>query len=236
MSTLTRRTALLGALAGVTATAAAPTIAHAAAGRTTIILSPHQDDEVVRLAHYATIATDRGDAMVLVQATDGSATAVRTKLGVDGPTIARWRDREQALAWDWLTDGRGTITHLGERDGAANADRIYTGLRSVVDTCAGAPEVYVATYIPDATGAVSADQHTDHVACVRAAQRLAADGVTVRFALHPTSKRGGTSYRARNTQQAARVEGAVHAYQTVGRRSTKNLDLVVGRANRVRSS
>lgn len=228
---VTRRLTLLGALALPILATAVP--AAAAPGRTTIVLSPHQDDEVVRLSHYTTIAADRGDRMILAQATDGAATYVGSRLGLTGQQTSDWRHREQASAWSWLTDGRGTIERLGEPDGAASSDRIYAGVREIVNANSDTQvEVYVATWHHDRATSVSADKHTDHVACVKAARRLGKEGVVVRYAVHPTATQKGYSYYARNLQQELRVQAAVDAYRVIGRRSTKNLDLVMGTANR----
>src|SRR5690606_23229238 len=95
----------LGAAIGLgnTATAQQP----GPRGYATVILAPHQDDEILRLAGYILYASDRGDDLALVTATDGGATAVRQKLDLTYDQTVEWRNREQAAAWAWLTDGRG---------------------------------------------------------------------------------------------------------------------------------
>ena len=204
--------------------------------RTTIILSPHPDDEVIRLAHYIAIAADRGDKMILVQATDGSASAVARTLGITPEELAAFRYTEQNHAWDWLTNGQGEIIRLGLKDGASRADAIYSGTRAVFGrSIPQGAELYVATWHHDRETTTAADKHADHVNCVLAGRRLAGDGVVVRYAMHPTVNTGGQRYLYRNVQQQVRVEGAVASYQPIGARSTKNLRLVMTNQNRVTS-
>lgn len=231
-----RRRTLLAGLAATPLLAAAPRIATAAPGRrTTVALVPHQDDGVIRLSPYAAIAADRGDRMILLAATDGARTSVGPRLGLTPEHVSAWRHREQRQAWEWLTDGRGEVIPLGLPDGAATAADVLAGIRAVVDPAAPGVEVYVASYPPRHPGAVAADRHPDHVACIDAARTLDVEGTVVRYALHPTSRARGTTYRARTLHQRIRVAQAVACYQAVGRRSTRSLDLVVGGATRVTS-
>lgn len=223
---LSRRTLLGAALASPLLTAAAP-------GRTTIALVPHPDDGVIRLAHYAVRAADRGDAMTLVAATDGEATSVAGRLGITPARVAAFRRTEQDHAWDWLTDGRGTLVRLREPDGAARAEGILAGLRDVLATADGVPEVYVASWHPDRPGATMHDQHRDHVACVDAARVLQREGHLVRYAIHPTSPRRGVTYRAATTDQRVRVAAAVTSYAPIGALSTDSLALVTEGSTRV---
>ena len=81
-------------------------------------------------------------------------------------------------------------------------------------------ELYVATLYPEHRLARSEDMHPDHIACARAAQRVAGDGVTVRYAVHPRSTGpGGYVYNV-PPEKFYRVEGAVAAYTVIGNRST----------------
>lgn len=231
---LSRRSILIGS--GVTALSAAvgPYSSASAAARTTIILSPHQDDEVARLSHYSTIAADRGDRMILVQVTDGAATRAGRTLGLTPRQVTSFRNREQRHAWEWLTDGRGEVVYLNLPDGGAHQDDIYSGVSSVIG--AGVPagtEIYVATYHYDRPQTVSADRHTDHVATVDAARRLGADGLVVRYALHPTAVKSGVKYHYRNASQKSRVRGAIGAYTTVGHVSTNTFSKVLDTPNYV---
>ena len=230
---------MLGAAAGVGLAASAsmlgtPKAEAANAARTTIILSPHPDDEAIRLSHYAVIAADRGDKMILVQASDGSATKVRRNLGLSYDEITRYRYREQDSAWSWLTDGRGGIVRLGLPDAGVRQNDVYKGVRSLIDSeGTSGIEVYVATWHYDRPTSVRADKHNDHMAVVDAARRLGAEGLVVRYAIHPTASQRGTTYFQRTSQQKVRVEGAAAAYQPIGRKSTRNIDLITTHANRV---
>lgn len=224
-----RRTLISGLAALSVLGVARPSVA---AFRTTICLVPHPDDGVIRLSHYAVIASDRGDHMILAAATDGEATSVGPRKGLTRSQTARLRRMEQENAWNMLTAGTGEIVRLDQPDGGARWQDIYAALSPMI---VGDTEVYVATWHHDRKGSVIEDKHRDHIACVEAARRLQRDGVTVRYAIHPSSKARGVTYRARNSYQRLRVEGAVAAFTPVGHRSTDSLDLVVGGSTRVTS-
>ena len=189
--------------------------------RTTLVLSPHQDDEASRLAAYVAIAADRGDTVELVQATDGTATGVGRSEDLSARTLQRWRDREQQSCWDWLTDGRGTITSLELVDGSARAEDIRAGVEARLAASTDPCELYVATWHHDHPEAHRADLHPDHIACVLAARDIARSaGIPVRFARHATLQDlSGTLYEAQTHQQRLRIEGARAAYTVIGHRS-----------------
>lgn len=206
--------------------------------RPTYLLSPHQDDELIRLGGYIVQVTDRGDEMHLIQATDGAATSVRHTLGVDASTISHWRNIEQRNSWQWLTNGSGQITYLNEPDGASNWQRIYNQIRPMMDATGPTSELYVAAWHHDHPDAYkSEDLHHDHVQCVLAARQIAADGYVVRFAVNP--RKGdlpgrSVKYQANPGQQMIRIEGAVDSYGVVGYRSaSKSLDAARGGLTRV---
>lgn len=224
-----RRTLLTGlaatpALAAGAHTATATPAAAATPAYATAVLVPHQDDDVIRLSAYMIMMADRGDTPAMIQATDGSATRVGDTLNLSPARIAQLRYREQSHAWDWLTDGRGTgaIHRLGLPDGGGLGltDTIYQRTSETLWSMPGAQkELYVATLYPEHPLARREDDHPDHIACARAAQRMAGDGVTVRYALHPKAAPGGYSYTV-PPEKRWRVEGAVAAYTVIGNRST----------------
>lgn len=189
--------------------------------RTTLVLSPHQDDEANRVSAYVAIAADRGDQVELVQATDGAATGVGRSEGLTAQTLTRWRDREQTAYWDWITDGRGTITRLGLADGGADRAAIRAGLEDRLAAATGPAELYVATWHHDHPEAHQADLHPDHIACVLAARDVRdASGITVRFGRHADHlDRAGTLYRPQTHVQELRIEGALASYAVIARRS-----------------
>ena len=227
MSTLTRRSLLLGAAAGAATLAApAPVLTAHAAEYATAVLAPHQDDEVLRLSGYITHMTDRGDSIALVTATDGAATSVGPRLGLTPREVTRIRDAEQEAAWHALTDGRGPVpVRLGLPDGGAEPGAIYRAVRRALEAMQGRPELYVSTYPPEGPfaylpSATGGDAHPDHVACVAAARMLAADGVTVRYAIHPSRiDATGTATYDTTGPQMTRVTRAVAAYREIGQRS-----------------
>lgn len=192
-----------------------------APARTVVVLSPHQDDEANRLCAFAVVAADRGDTLELLQATDGAATGVGPREGLSPQTLTRWRDREQTAYWDWVTDGRGTITRLGLPDGRADREWIRAALEARLSEAPGTPELYVATWHHDHPESHPADQHPDHVACVLAARDIRdASGLPVRFGRHAEHlDRAGTLYHAASPEQRLRVEGALASYSVIAQRS-----------------
>lgn len=188
---------------------------------TTIVLSPHQDDEANRVSAYVAIAADRGDTVELVQATDGAATGVGRAEGLSPQTLTRWRDREQNAYWDWITDGRGTITRLGLPDGGADRESIRRGLETRLAAVSGTAELHVATWHHDHPEAHRADLHPDHVACVLAARDIRdATGICVRFGRHAEHlDRAGTLYQPQTHEQRLRIEGALASYTVIAQRS-----------------
>lgn len=238
MTEITRRSALIGAAVGAglgfvagPMTLGATKAEAVEAARTTIILSPHPDDEVIRLAHYAARVADRGDRLILVQATNGAATHVGRDLGLTPEETTAWRYREQNHAWDWLTYGQGEIVRLGLPDAGLRPEPVVEALTDLVTE--PTTEIYVSSWHYERPEAIRGDQHPDHMACVDAARVMQERGVIVRYAVHPTSPTvRSAKYRAEG-HQLLRVQGAVDSYQVIGRRSTRNLDLVLDSRTRV---
>lgn len=214
---MNRRTILAGAAA--LAALPAPAVARTSSGYSTLVLAPHQDDETIRLSAYIAFAADRGDDVSLLTATDGGATKVGGQLGLTRSKLTRWRNREQDAAWAWLTDGRGGQIHrAGLPDGGATRKAVRDALAARLSAMPGTPEVYVASWHHDKAGHYLGDEHPDHVACIMAARDMAADGVTVRYARHPTTTGRGANYSPTD-EQMLRIEGAVSAYTVIGHRS-----------------
>ncbi|MFW6598330.1 PIG-L deacetylase family protein [Propionibacteriaceae bacterium Y2011] len=192
-----------------------------------LVLSPHQDDEINRVAALVARESDRGTALRLVNATDGCATAVRTKLALSYEQTRRWRDREQASAWSWLTDDRSPRPiNLGFPDGALVADALLPAvereLQALADATGTTPRLYVATWHPDRPDTVVADRHPDHVACHRVACRLRdALGLEVRFGRHVTAARPTGEVVLPDEHQRLRIEGAIASYTVIGNRSVR---------------
>lgn len=206
-----------------------------ATGRTTYVLSPHPDDEMSRFAHYVIVAADRGDRIVLIQDTDGGATGVQYRLGLSSAETTRLRYMEQENALNMLTHGRGEIVRLGQPDGGANWETTLAGVRDLMGTPAKGKELYVATWHHDHAESHSSDLHHDHVAAVKAARQIAADGHTVRYGRHPGSKyTRGTSYYVRDVEQSLRLKGAIESYRPIGWESAPStFRLIAGTRNRV---
>lgn len=188
----------------------------------TIVLSPHQDDETIRLAAYIAYMSDRGDDVALVSLTNGAATGVRKTLGLTNAQCTEWRDREQYNAWQWLTDGRGasSITRLNFQDGSVSKAQVKNALAAQFAGMTGKKEIYIATWHYDRKDSAVADQHVDHKATVDAAKEFAAtnSGVTLRFARHPSAPGTGVTYTP-TKHQFNRIESAVGCYTTIGQRS-----------------
>lgn len=182
-----RRTVLAGlaalpALAAGTQALAAPLPPAPAGAYTTIIVSPHPDDELARGAGYITHATARGDHLVLLALTDGGATGQGPREGLSTAQVEQRRAAEQTGAWSALTRGRGVIVRAGLPDGAITAAATEHAVRGVLAAYPGA-EVYVAAR-PD-------DHGSDHQqACAGAANSGAA---IVRYMRRPDLPGGGTA-------------------------------------------
>lgn len=198
----------------------------------TVVLSPHQDDETLRLSGYVTYAADRGDDLALYSVTDGSSTSLRTRLGWTRERMTQVRDREQANAWGYLTNWRPDtpiyrLTKNGRRiqDGAASRVDIRNAVRSQLSKMTGQHELYVATWHHDRDGTyapspTAGDLHPDHIACILAARDLSAEGVIVRYARHPFYTHiSGTASYAPTDSQFRRVRSAVDSYKEIGQRS-----------------
>jgi LmbE family N-acetylglucosaminyl deacetylase len=140
--------------------------AHAAGPRTTIVYSPHQDDETLRLSGYVSTAVARGDRLILVAVTDGEDTYLTNAWGWSAQMMKDSRILEQEHAWAALTQGRGTIIRLHLPDGGVAAQQqVITDKAVELNNQYGYDtENYVA--------ADASDYHPDHratVAGVRAA-------------------------------------------------------------------
>jgi LmbE family N-acetylglucosaminyl deacetylase len=175
---------------------------------TTVIVTPHPDDEVLRLTGYVRHAAHRGDRLILVAVTDGGATGIRTKLGLSVDQLKAVRRAEQAAAWSYLTD-HGDIIRLGLEDGdvPAHKDLITSRLKELAGQYPGA-QFYVAARLDDF--------HADHRAVAEAVRDTGAR--VVRYSRAATDTGNGTVYRppAGYEWGAARADAA---YTEVGHAS-----------------
>ena len=175
--------------------------AEAATGRTTVVYSPHPDDDVLRLSAYINFAADRGDRMILVAVTDGGASGVRTKLGFTVPQFEAVRRAEQAAAWSYLTRGKGEIIRLSLPDGGVTGAPITAIARSLEGP---GVEHYVA--------ANAADYHRDHQATVSAVKNA---GLATARAARPVGATDGSLYTVPSSRLWD-VARASAAYREVG--------------------
>lgn len=206
---ISRRT-ILGATVAAPVLATAMTTPAQAAGRTTLIVTPHPDDEVLRGAGYANWATHRGDRMVLIAMTDGGATKMGPRDGLTRSQVETRRKAEQTLAWSMLTHGRGEIYRAGLPDGAVTYSGALQVMRNVVKKYPGA-DVYVAAHPLDGPAS------PDHIPVWQACRDSGA--AVVRYLKDPTYPGGGTGTAYPVDAKAAR--DAVDAYVwTLGRTST----------------
>lgn len=183
---------------------------------TTIVYSPHPDDETLRLSAYVAFAAARGDRLVLVAVTDGGASNVATSWGWTPQMLQDHRKIEQAHAWDALTGTYGTIIRLGITDGSVPAStakitakaRVLEALYAVL----GPVEHYVA--------AKDNDAHADHRAVVAAVK--AAGVPIVRVSSEPGTG-GGTAYVPKTPADISAVTKAHNAYRPIGWASVPTL-------------
>lgn len=180
MTDVSRR-ALLGVAAATAATSVA--LPAAAAGRTTIIVSPHPDDEVLRGAGYANYATHRGDRMILVAMTDGGATSMGSRFYLSRSQVEHRRRNEQELAWSMLTHGKGEVIRMGLPDGAVTYDAALAAMQRIVAQYPGA-EIYVAAHPWDGSAS------PDHIPIWQACRDSGA--TVVRYLKDPTYSGGAT--------------------------------------------
>ena len=156
------------AAAATTGPASAPPPAPPVAGprRTTIVYAPHPDDEVLRLSAVVTAARQRGDRLVLVAVTDGSASSLGPARGMSPEQVAEVRVAEQAAAWAALAGPGAPVVRLRYPDGGVRAAAL-AGIARALD----------ARYGPDAhhvAACHAGDSNRDHVAV---GQGLAAAGL-----------------------------------------------------------
>lgn len=150
--------------------------------RTTVIYSPHPDDETLYLSGYISVCRDRGDRLILVAASDGGASGAKPdSWTVDD--LMSVRRMEQTEAWKALT-GNLSIYRLGMADGAIQSEQV-TAMAEALERAWGTDvEHYVA-------GSYLSTQSADHQAVANGVK--AANVRVARFALVPGSTTG-TAY------------------------------------------
>jgi LmbE family N-acetylglucosaminyl deacetylase len=181
--------------------------------RTTIVYSPHPDDETLYLSGYVTFCRNRGDRLILVAVTDGGASNARpADWSVED--LMAVRRHEQHEAWRSLTGQVGSVYRLGIPDGeiAAHAQTITNYAEALERAWDTSVEHYVA-------GNYQSSQSEDHQAVANAVK---AAGVTVaRFALVPGST-SGTAY-APPTDRVDECLEAWNVYRAFGQISVKSM-------------
>lgn len=189
------------ALALIAAPALATAPAHADTPRTTIIFTPHPDDETIRLTGYASYAQARGDRLILVAVTDGSATYLTNCWGWTGQMMAESRTLEQDHAWAAVTKGTGTVIRLHLPDGnvAPSTSVVTQEADTLVAQYGPTTEIYVA--------ADSTDAHPDHRATVAGVE--ASTAKVVRTALD-RGNHAGMAYAPADPGAAALASNSYH--------------------------
>ncbi|GGB96237.1 PIG-L deacetylase family protein [Cellulomonas carbonis] len=170
-----------------------------------MVLSPHPDDETLRLAAYVLHCRQRGDRLTLLCASDGGASKAARKLGWSPEFEQEYRRAEQAGAWSALTGGQGRIVRLGLPDGGVTPEPVRDAIVQL-----GVSAVVVAAH--------PTDEHRDHLACVEGA---AAARVSVVYALEPTGRVGRLYLPPPELRAAAEL--AHRWYSGFGHRSVKTL-------------
>lgn len=202
---INRRSVLaLGLAASVAAVAFPAASAQAAGQRTTIIYTPHPDDETLRLSGYASYAQARGDRLILVAVTDGGSTYLTQDWGWTPQMMMDHRIVEQTHAWSAVTKGLGQIIRLRITDGdVPNHTAQITAMAQQLDAQYG-PNVehYVA--------ADDSDYHPDHRATVAGVR--AAGVLVIRTALD-RGNHNGMVYYPSSVDDATL---AYNAYHTIG--------------------
>jgi len=174
----------------------------------TYVVSPHPDDETLRLSGYlgrVREATRR--RLVLVAVTDGGASGRARRMGWSPEYEQEFRRAEQAAAWSALTGGTGEIIRLGLREGDLTPERVRDALAPLNSRRAW---FYAAAH--------QEDYHPDHRA-VAAGLRLL-EPAHAYFSLSPLMKGKGRVYRPREST-ADSVSIAVAAYRHFGQLSVR---------------
>ncbi|MGB5951022.1 MAG: PIG-L family deacetylase, partial [Ornithinimicrobium sp.] len=172
----------------------------------TYVVSPHPDDETLRLAGYVTRLRERSSQrLVLVAISDGGASARARRMGWSPDYEREFRRAEQAAAWSALTGGTGQILRVGLTDGAVTAEDVRDALAPLKTK---GSHFYVAAH--------EEDYHPDHRA-VAAGVRLL-NPPHMRFSLSPLMKGKGKVYTP-SEQSAGAVTIAVAAYRDFGQLS-----------------
>ncbi len=172
----------------------------------TYVVSPHPDDETLRLAGYITRLRQRTQGrLVLVAMSDGGASSRARKMGWSPDYEREFRRAEQAAAWSALTGGTGEIIRVGLQDNTFTAEEVRDALVPLNKKRA---QFYVAAH--------EEDYHPDHRA-VAAGVRLL-DPAHARFSLGPLMTGTGKIYRPSDSSVDA-VSIAVAAYKNFGQLS-----------------
>ncbi|MGB7448834.1 MAG: PIG-L family deacetylase [Ornithinimicrobium sp.] len=175
----------------------------------TYVVSPHPDDETLRLSGYVSRVRERTERrLVLVAITDGGASNVARKMGWSPDYEREFRRAEQAAAWSALTGGKGEIIRCGLRDGAVTPEAVRDALAPLNNKRAW---FYLAAH--------EEDYHPDHRAVVAGARLL--DPAHVYFSLSPLMTGKGKVFKPRSSSADA-VSIAVAAYQHYGHLSVRN--------------
>jgi len=174
----------------------------------TYVVSPHPDDETLRLAGYLARMRERTQRrLVLVAVTDGGASSRARRMGWSPDYEREFRRAEQAAAWSALTGGKGEIIRVGLADGEVTAQAVREALAPLNSKRAW---FYVAAH--------DQDYHPDHRAVAAGARLL--DPAHLYFSLSPLMKGKGTVYKPRASATDA-VTIAVAAYQHYGQLSVR---------------
>lgn len=178
--------------------------------RTTIIYSPHPDDETLYAGAYVAFRAMKGDRMILIAVTDGGASGAKPA-SWSAEDMMNVRRIEQETAFRELTGGRVYhIERLGQPDGGVQSSAVKAVAEAMERAWGPDVEHYVA-------GSYISDQSADHQAV---ANGVKAAGVKVaRFCREPGKAGGGTVYNPASYNAKARCQLADNIYRAFGRTS-----------------
>lgn len=175
----------------------------------TYVVSPHPDDETLRLAAYIPwLCARTSHPVVLVAVSDGGASQRARIKGWTEAYEQEFRRSEQAAAWSALTAGAGQIIRLGLPDGNVQVADVRKALKKLDRRGAR----WVVAAHPE-------DGHPDHRAVAGAVRGLGHR--VVRFSLGTLMSGEAALYRpTRSTSDQIQI--AVAAYEQFGRQSVKD--------------
>lgn len=175
-----------------------------------VYVCPHPDDEVLRAGSEINWAVRNGWTVVLLALTDGGATSMGRREGLNRAAVEERRRSEQIGAWNALTYGQGHMIRANLPDGAVTYRDSLAAIRSAMAAYPGAEVFSLAHPLDDGSS-------SDHIPVWQAVRDCGAR--IIRYFKRPDQGGGYTGINYPEDKRA--VEDALRAYWwTLGPRSS----------------